>query len=200
MGGLDQPLQHHNEGTSITYYQVRIVRSRLCRAHFSDEECNPWLTVICGIPLKVVGRGERIWVLAMVSNPISVKGVDKIEKYLLLSNGHDGRTSLQMRFTPIWVVCQNTLSAALASGGDLFKSYHDSRMRRKLEDAQQAVKRIMDYYDDLGQKFNAFADKQMTTDLVTKYVQAVFPEPKRKRGESDRRYEMGREEKQPAPN
>jgi phage/plasmid-like protein (TIGR03299 family) len=126
----------------------------------------------------------------MVSEPISVKGVEKVEKYLLLSNGHDGRTSLQVRFTPIRVVCQNTLSAALASGGDLFKSYHDSRMHRKLESAQEVVKRIMGYYDDLGEKFNAFASKQMTAESIAQYVKEVFPEPKRKRGQSERRFQM----------
>jgi hypothetical protein len=63
---------------------------------------------------EALGRGERIWVLAMVNEPISVKGVEKVEKYLLLSNCRHGRTSLLVRFTQIRAVCQNTLSAALS--------------------------------------------------------------------------------------
>jgi phage/plasmid-like protein (TIGR03299 family) len=136
-----------------------------------------------------LGRGERIWVLAKVSEPMSIKG-DEVEKYLLLSNGHDGRTALQIRFTPIRVVCQNTLSAALASRGDLFKSYHNAQMHRKIEDAQEIVKSILGYYDELGKRFTSFASKQMTEELIRKYVEVVFPEPKRKRGESDRRFEF----------
>jgi phage/plasmid-like protein (TIGR03299 family) len=137
-----------------------------------------------------LGLGERIWVLALVADPISVKRVEKVEKYLLLSNGHDGRTSLRVRFTPIRVVCQNTLSAALRSGESLFKSYHDSQMPRKIEDAQEVVKNILGYYDDLGQKFNAFAGKKLDAESLTKYVKAVFPEPIRKKRESERRFEL----------
>jgi phage/plasmid-like protein (TIGR03299 family) len=196
------------------FYEIPDRKAVVRLDHWGEEECQPFSLVgndyhvlqnresfsffdpivetgkVTYHTAGALGRGERIWILAMVNDPISIKGVEKIEKYLLLSNGHDGRTSLQVRFTPIRVVCQNTLSAALASGGDLFKSYHDSQMHRKLEDAQQVVKRIIGYYDDLGQKFNAFANKQMTTELTAQYVRAVFPEPKRKRGESDRRFEM----------
>ncbi len=137
-----------------------------------------------------LGHGERLWVLAMVADPILVKGVEKVEKYLLLSNGHDGRTALQVRFTPIRVVCQNTLSAALKQGESLFKAYHDSQMPRKMLDAQQVVKRILGYYDELGQKFNAFAGKPVNTETLTQYVKSVFPDPKRKKGDSDRRFEL----------
>jgi len=41
---------------------------------------------------------------------IKVGDDDEIERYLLLSTGHDGRTAVQIRFTPVRVVCQNTLT------------------------------------------------------------------------------------------
>jgi len=66
-----------------------------------------------------LGKGERAWVLAKVTGDIIIPGCDTVEKYLLLSNGHDGCTALQVRFSPICVVCQNTLSAATHGRGDL---------------------------------------------------------------------------------
>ena len=55
--------------------------------------------------------GARIWILAKLNGSLSIKG-DEVEKYLLLSNSHDGSLARQMFFTPIRVVCANTLAMA----------------------------------------------------------------------------------------
>jgi phage/plasmid-like protein (TIGR03299 family) len=58
-----------------------------------------------------LGDGERIWILARLPTDIHVAG-DAVNKYLLLSNTHDGNNSVQAKFTPIRVVCENTLTMA----------------------------------------------------------------------------------------
>lgn len=47
-----------------------------------------------------LGDGGRVWGLAKLRDDVAVKGKDTIQRYLLLCNGHDGRTALQIRFTP----------------------------------------------------------------------------------------------------
>jgi phage/plasmid-like protein (TIGR03299 family) len=139
-----------------------------------------------------LGKGERVWVLAKVNGPkgpMMIKGKDMVDKYLLLSNGHDGRTAVQVRFTPVRVVCQNTLSWALAGNHDMFKVYHDPRLHRRLDDAQESVKAVLGHYENIEKRFQEFAAFEMTKDRLNLYVGGVFPDPTRKKGQSERSFE-----------
>ncbi len=60
-----------------------------------------------------IGNGEVIWMLAKLPDPTILKRVDVIDHYLLLATSHDRSLSLTMKFTPIRVVCQNTLILSL---------------------------------------------------------------------------------------
>ncbi|MEI7911892.1 MAG: DUF932 domain-containing protein [Verrucomicrobiota bacterium] len=139
-----------------------------------------------------LGKGERVWVLAKVTGPngpMKIKGKDLVEKYLLLSNGHDGRTAVQVRFTPVRVVCQNTLSFALAGDRDMFKVYHDPSIHRRLDDAQEKIKTVLGHYENIEKRFQEFAGFDMTKGRLDLYVGGVFPDPTRKKGQSDRSFE-----------
>jgi phage/plasmid-like protein (TIGR03299 family) len=62
-----------------------------------------------------VKEGRHVWILAKMATPplqVGRNAEDIASPYLLLSNTHDGTRSVTVAFTPIRVVCWNTLSAA----------------------------------------------------------------------------------------
>lgn len=58
-------------------------------------------------------NGEIVWALAKVDDDFELFNGDKVESYLLFSNPHQYGKSIDIRFTPTRVVCQNTLALSL---------------------------------------------------------------------------------------
>jgi phage/plasmid-like protein (TIGR03299 family) len=143
-----------------------------------------------------LGSGERVWVLGKVDSEMDIRG-DKVNKYLLFSTGHDARTALQIRFTPVRVVCQNTLVISLQGKGDLSKIYHIPGMDKRVRMAQEEVQKVLGIYDKIETTYNQFAVKQLTTDELKQYLEAVFPDPKLQKGQLEtRRYKIALQENQ----
>lgn len=59
--------------------------------------------------------GKRVFALARVNESFEAVKGDKVDSYLLLSNPHMYGKTIDVQFTPIRVVCWNTLSMALNS-------------------------------------------------------------------------------------
>jgi phage/plasmid-like protein (TIGR03299 family) len=58
--------------------------------------------------------GQYVWALAKIKESFDVFGEDTVESYLLFSNPHVYGKSIDVRFTPIRVVCNNTLTLSLS--------------------------------------------------------------------------------------
>lgn len=59
--------------------------------------------------------GQYVWALAKVKESFDLFGGDQVDSYMLFSNPHVYGKSIDVRFTPIRVVCNNTLTFALDS-------------------------------------------------------------------------------------
>jgi phage/plasmid-like protein (TIGR03299 family) len=112
-----------------------------------------------------------------IKKSVQIAGTDELEKYVLLTNGHDGNTAVQVLLTPVRVVCQNTLSLALHRAGSVPKIYHQTGMRRKLADAFVEIEKVVRAYDNLEATFNEMAKAQVSQDRLSDYLKAVFPDP-----------------------
>jgi phage/plasmid-like protein (TIGR03299 family) len=88
-----------------------------------------------------LGRGERVWMLAKLPEQIRVKNSDDlVDQFLLLSNAHNGTAALRTFFTPIRVVCANTLAVAHRRGeGQGISIRHEGNLTAKIKEAQQLL-------------------------------------------------------------
>lgn len=129
-----------------------------------------------------LGNGERVWILAKLPDSITVVGDDVTHKYLLLSNSHDGGSAVQIKFTPIRVVCQNTLSMALGRGRALRVS-HTKDMYERLRQAERLLGIVKTRYQNIGLTFQAMTRVHLDNARLQVYLCTVFPDPDDKTNE-----------------
>ena len=82
-----------------------------------------------GMKMETAGslsNGRQIWALASIQDSFVLGKEDKVEGYLLFSSPNVVGRALRIMFTPIRVVCNNTLTMALstASGTGEFRLHH----------------------------------------------------------------------------
>jgi phage/plasmid-like protein (TIGR03299 family) len=124
--------------------------------------------------------GQMVWALAKVKDSFEILGGDRIDSYLLFSNPHQYGKAIDIRFTPIRVVCNNTLSLSLDSKKD-----NSVKMGHRVEFDASQVKRAlgiakdkMETYSDMA---SFLAGKRFTQDSYIEYLNAVFPRTADKR-------------------
>jgi phage/plasmid-like protein (TIGR03299 family) len=120
--------------------------------------------------------GSRIWVLAKLNrDPLVIAEGDEVEKYVLLSHGHDGSLAVRCGFTPIRVVCQNTLS--MAHGCDTSKLIRLKHTRDVLENLAN-VREIMNLanqeFEATAEQYRRLARRSVNQADLRKYVKRVL--------------------------
>ena len=116
-----------------------------------------------------LGIGERIWLLAKLPGYIKTIGEDVTEKYLLLTNTHDGSGSVQVMLTPIRVVCQNTLNVGISAGSHKSKIRHTFNMGMKVEEVRKTLGLINHQFTIFEEATQKLAMVQLTGDAVESY-------------------------------
>lgn len=123
-----------------------------------------------------LGKGERVWILAKLPSDIRVKGDDIVNKFLLLSNSHDGKSSVQIKFTPIRVVCQNTLTMALTDGPTL-RVAHTRNLDERLKNAERSLNLINLNFAEIEKAFQQMTTVDVNTERLGEYLRSVFKDP-----------------------
>jgi len=136
-------------------------------------------------------EGKVVWILAKLPGEIRVTNDDITEKYLLLANSHDASSAVQIKFTPIRVVCNNTLSIAFADQQYL-SVYHQKDIKARLNDVPKILNIVNKRYSEIEETFKALLNVQMTDVTLNKYLEDIFPDPKNRKEPKLYEYELAK--------
>ena len=112
----------------------------------------------------------------LVIDPNGVR--DKIDRYLLVMNGHDGRTPITFANTPIRAVCKNTVTFGMQKAKSIFRAKHT----RNADKAVEAARDVLNISVEWAKEFTKMAEQLLQVPIPSgsrqfdKVFDAVFPE------------------------
>jgi phage/plasmid-like protein (TIGR03299 family) len=118
--------------------------------------------------------GQIVWGLAKIKQSFELFKGDQIDSYLLFSNFHKYGFSTDVRFTPIRVVCNNTLTLSLSSKVERMvkishrKQFNPGNVKEMLGIATDKLTKYKEMASFLGSKMAKGED-------IVEYFKRVFP-------------------------
>lgn len=124
--------------------------------------------------------GQMVWALAKVKDSFDLFGGDTVESYLLFSNPHQYGKSIDVRFTPIRVVCNNTLSLSLS-----MQAERQVKVGHRVEFNPGEVKEALGIASEKLATYREMAEylgsKRFSMDKLIEYYNTVYPRTSDKR-------------------
>lgn len=121
-----------------------------------------------------LGKGERVFITAKLPEFIRVGRDDLIEQYLFLTTSHDGYGSITAAFTPVRVVCRNTLNAAMKNNSNCVKIRHTASAQDRLKQAHKLLGITNQLAGELEEMFNRWAGIRISDQAVKRLVQVAM--------------------------
>lgn len=119
--------------------------------------------------------GEIVWALAKVNESFEIcGGKDKVDGFLHFTNPHKYGKSIDIRFTPIRVVCNNTLTLSLNMKSKNFVKFSHRRAFDPdiAKEALGIAKEKMERYKEMA---NFLSQKRYKDEDIVEYFKRVFP-------------------------
>ena len=120
--------------------------------------------------------GQMVWALAKTKESFELFNGDVTDNYFLFTNPHQFGKSINIRMTPIRVVCNNTLTLSLSQNSDQMVSVnHRTAFNPEMVKEQMGIAREkMEQYKSMAE---FLGNKRATGDNVIQYFNEVFGAP-----------------------
>ena len=120
--------------------------------------------------------GQMVWALAKTKESFELFNGDVTDNYFLFTNPHQFGKAINIRMTPIRVVCNNTLTLSLSQNADKMltvnhrKEFDASEVKEQMGIAREKMEQYKSMAAHLG-------SKRYTPDNVIQYFNEVFGAP-----------------------
>jgi len=123
-----------------------------------------------------LSNGQKVWVLAQLNrDPSTVVAGDEVHKFILLSNSHDGTTAIRVGYTPIRVVCVNTLAFAHNhADSKLLRIRHTQSAQGKLDNVRDIMDNINAQFEATAEQYRFLASRDFNQRDVQRYVKVLL--------------------------
>jgi len=122
----------------------------------------------------LTSTGARIFITAKLPGYIKVGSDDLIDKYIFLTTSHDGSGSITAAFTPVRIVCANTLSMALNNCSNVVKIRHTESAQERLKVEHKIMGISNKLTDELDGIFNSWSKVRITDKKVMQLIQQAM--------------------------
>jgi len=117
--------------------------------------------------------GKMVWALAKANESFELFNGDVTENYFLFSNPHEFGKAIDIRMTPIRVVCNNTLTLSLSTSSDaMLKVNHRKEFDvAEVKETLGIAKEKMEQYKSMAEFLGS---KRYTSENIVEYFNEVF--------------------------
>jgi len=121
-------------------------------------------------------NGRRVWILGRINAEGAEIGKgDEVRPYVLLSNSHDGTMAVRFGFTPVRVVCNNTLSIAEeGKTSKLIKIIHTQGVHESLDALRNMLDIAKESFTTTIEQYKWLASRDINERDLAQYVKVVF--------------------------
>jgi phage/plasmid-like protein (TIGR03299 family) len=121
-------------------------------------------------------EGRKVWVMAEIGDPLAIVKGDEVRRFVLLSNSHDGTQSVRVGFTPIRVVCANTLAMAHSDAtSQLLRMRHTSGLKDVMAEVRDIMQLANSEFEATAEQYRKLAaSKVANRNDLREYVKRVM--------------------------
>lgn len=131
-------------------------------------------------PVETAGAlnaGETMF-LALKVGGVKIAGED-VEQYFTITDTRNGGTSLRIMYTPVRVVCQNTLVSGIRAATISQTLQHSEGLEADLVTRMQLIKKMQAAIKATNASFETLAATTISSDDVDSIIASAYPYPPR---------------------
>lgn len=121
-------------------------------------------------------NGKIVWIMAEIQRGVmDIGNGDTVRKFLLLSNSHDGSRAVRVGFTPVRVVCANTLGMAHRDeNSKLLRIKHTRGVIDTLAKVRETVDTVDAAFNATAKQFRILAGCKINKHDLRNYVTVLM--------------------------